>query len=126
MLTTHDQPPFSVADKLADPRVLEKYGRIVEVRLLAIGPEHRNRLVLSGLFSLLYEHRSTPTITGDFGYVEQAAMYHKLGFHDLGPPVTSGKAQYIPMAGDDRRNAKARSGLDRTLDRWMKQAAAKQ
>ncbi|HEV8145422.1 MAG TPA: GNAT family N-acetyltransferase [Bryobacteraceae bacterium] len=125
MLTTHDQPPFSVADKLADVSVLEKYGRIVEVRLLAIEPEHRNRLVLSGLFSLLYEHVHTYDSLAISGYVEQAAMYHKLGFHDLGPPVTSGKAQYIPMAATIEELRKRAVVWNRTLDRWMKQAAAK-
>jgi len=125
MLTTHDQPPFSVADRLADPKVLEPYGRIVEVRLLAILPEHRNRFVLSGLFTLLYENVHTYDSIAISGYVEQAAMYHKLGFHDLGPPVASGKANYIPMAATIEELRKRAVVWNRTLDRWMKQAAAK-
>jgi hypothetical protein len=33
MIAVHNQPPFSVAAKLADPRVLDGYGRLLEVRL---------------------------------------------------------------------------------------------
>src|SRR5258708_38281109 len=41
MIALHDQPPFSVAEKLADPRILDQYGRLIEVRLLAVTQGHR-------------------------------------------------------------------------------------
>ena len=39
MVSTHDQPPFSIADRLPDPKILYDIGtRPLEVRLLAIEP----------------------------------------------------------------------------------------
>ncbi len=125
MLTTHDEPPFSVADRLADPRVLEPFGRIVEVRLLAIEPEHRNRQVLTGLFTLLYENVHTYDSIAISGYVEQSPMYYKLGFQALGPAVTSGKAQYIPMAAKIVELRARATMWERKLEKWMKQSAAR-
>src|SRR5438105_13996442 len=50
MVSTHDQPPFSVADRLTDPSILERPGtRPLEVRLLAIEPARRNSTVVLGL-----------------------------------------------------------------------------
>src|SRR5271154_941224 len=42
MISTHDKPPLSVAAKLADPALLDAFGRLLEVRLLAVEPAHRN------------------------------------------------------------------------------------
>ena len=97
MAAAHDQPPFSVADRLADPTVLERYGRLMEVRLLAIDPGHRSGLLLAGLLRLLYEHARQYEAVAISGHVDECAMYRKLGFRDLGPPVRSGEAEYVPM-----------------------------
>src|SRR6266852_481369 len=56
MISLHDQPPFSVAGKLADPALLGEYGRLIEVRLLAVEPAHRNGVVMAGLMLSVYEH----------------------------------------------------------------------
>src|SRR5260221_14017284 len=85
MLTTHDQPPFSVADRLADPRVLEPFGRIVEVRLLAIEPEHRNRPGLTGPFTLVYQKVHTYVSIAVSGEVDESPTYWKLGLQVVGP-----------------------------------------
>src|SRR5262249_29233443 len=42
MVSTHDQPPFSVADRLSNPEILYAASRPLEVRLLAIEPRERN------------------------------------------------------------------------------------
>src|SRR5689334_643497 len=50
MISTHDQPPFSIADRLPDPSILAIPGaRPLEVRLLAVKPTERHSNVFSGL-----------------------------------------------------------------------------
>src|SRR5262245_40733660 len=56
MIALHDEPPFSVADKLRDPSVLSSLGRLAEIRLLAIDPAHRNRMLLAGLLVSVFGH----------------------------------------------------------------------
>lgn len=99
MIALHDQPPFSVAGKLADPHAsLAGLGRLIEVRMLAVEPAHRSGRVMAGLMLALYEHaRAYDTIVIS-GHAEKAAIYHELGFRDLGPARKSGEALYIPMA----------------------------
>jgi hypothetical protein len=87
MIALHDQPPFSVVDKLSDPAILHQHGRLLEVRLMAVSPRHRNGKVMAGLMLAI-------VISGILG---QARLYHALGFRDLGPPVRSGDAWFIPM-----------------------------
>ena len=104
MLAVHDQPPFSVAGKLQDPEsVLVSLGRLVEVRLLAVEPAHRNGRVMAGLLLQLYRHarpgdRDLYDSIVISGHAAKATIYHELGFKDLGPAVASGEAIYVPMA----------------------------
>jgi predicted N-acetyltransferase YhbS len=98
MIALHDQAPFSVAGKLADPAVLDAYGRLIEVRLLAVEPAHRNGVVMAGLMLSVYEHARGYDAIVISGHLEKSRLYHELGFRDLGPPVASGQAQYVPMA----------------------------
>lgn len=98
MISVHGQPPFSVAGKLDRPAVLEPYGKLIEVRQLAVEPEHRNGVVMAGLMLGVYEYaRDYDTIVIS-GHVDKAGIYRELGFRDLGPPVASGQAMYVPMA----------------------------
>ena len=97
MISVHDQPPFSVAGKLADPAVLDAYGSLLEVRLLAVDPAHRNGVVMAGLMLKVYEHARGYDSMVISGHLEKADLYHELGFTDLGPPVPSGHATYVPM-----------------------------
>ena len=97
MIAAHDRLPFSIESRLADVSVLERYGRLLEVRLLAVKPAHRNGIVMTGLFLELYEHARAYDTLAISGYVEERAMYHRLGFRDLGPPVRCGQAEFVPM-----------------------------
>src|SRR5262249_21127809 len=55
MLSAHDQPPFSVAERLPNPGILTAPGtRPLEVRLLALEPTERNSTLFFGLSWVLY------------------------------------------------------------------------
>jgi aspartate aminotransferase-like enzyme/N-acyl-L-homoserine lactone synthetase len=100
MLSSHDQPPFSVAERLPDPEILARPGvRPMEVRLLAIEPNTRNSTVFFGLLWCLYEHARSNGYTHLFisGLQEREVLYKRLGFEALGAPVCSGQASFIPM-----------------------------
>ena len=97
MISMHDQPPFSVAGRLADPTVLDSYGRLVEIRLLAVEPAHRNGIVMAGLILTGYEHAHSYDALVISAHAEKLRLYHGLGFTDLGPAVQSGQAMYVPM-----------------------------
>jgi len=101
MVCVHDEPPFSVEKKLSDRAVLESLARpLLEVRLLAIDPEHRNRMVLAGLLGNMVEE----AFAAGYGTLlisalaDRMEMYERFGFSALGPPVESGSAIFVPMA----------------------------
>jgi predicted N-acetyltransferase YhbS len=122
MIAVHDQPPFSVAARMADPNLLGDLGRILEVRLLAVDPEHRSQMVIGGLFWEVLKHGRTGghETVAISGIVEQQRMYKRMGFNELGPPVQSGEAWFIPMAGRLRElEERNRAGVDRYLRRVM-------
>lgn len=100
MLASHDQPPFSIADRLPDASILTQPGiRPVEIRLLAVEPTERKGPVLAGLVWLLY-NRAQQAGYSHFvisGVVNQRDLYEHLGFEALGPAVGHGDAQFIPM-----------------------------
>ena len=98
MVCAHGEPPFSVAGKLADPSVLQAHGKLIEVRLLAVQPAHRNGIVMAGLMLGVYERAAGYDTIVISGHIDQCGLYHELGFTDLGPPVRSGQAIYVPMA----------------------------
>jgi GNAT superfamily N-acetyltransferase len=104
MLSVHDQPPFSVASRLADPSILERPGhKPLEVRLLAVEPKHRSRPVMAGLLWLALEYaRDRYTDVYISGIAERARMYERLGFRALGEPVAgpmvAGRSvAFVPM-----------------------------
>lgn len=100
MVSAHDQPPFSVADRLEDPAILSRPGvRPLEVRLLAVEPARRNSLVFFGLIWSLYEYAHTEGYTHLFisGIKERLPLYKRLGFEALGRAVGTGKASFVPM-----------------------------
>jgi GNAT superfamily N-acetyltransferase len=97
MIALHNQAPFSVAEKLADPRVLAAHGRLLEARLLAVAPAHRNGWVMAGLMLALYDYARSYDAIVISGLEAEAGMYHRLGFRDLGTPVRSGEAVFVPM-----------------------------
>lgn len=100
MLSTHDQPPFSVAERLPDPTVLTQPGmKPLEVRLLAIEPDERHSNLFFGLVWILYEyahehHYSHLIISG---VAQRVRLYERLGFAVQGPAVICGQASFVPM-----------------------------
>jgi aspartate aminotransferase-like enzyme len=103
MMGVHDQPPFSVADRLADPGVLTREGvRPLEIRLLAVQPEERGTAVFFGLMYQLYLHAKEHGHSHLFisGVDLRQELYEQIGFVPLGPAVRSGDATFIPMVMD--------------------------
>jgi aspartate aminotransferase-like enzyme len=101
MVSGHDQPPFSVAERLSNPGILESPGRRpLEVRLLAIEPDKRNSTVCFGLLCVLYDHAEAGGYTHLYisGLKERVSLYQRLGFEPLGPAVPCGSASFVPMA----------------------------
>lgn len=100
MLSVHDQPPFSVADRLADPEILTRSGsRPMEARLLAVEPDKRNSTVFFGLLWVMYEYAAQAGYTHLYisGVEERVPLYQRLGFEPLGPAVPCGRASFVPM-----------------------------
>ncbi|CAN5513784.1 hypothetical protein BH11PLA2_BH11PLA2_09200 [soil metagenome] len=100
MLSFHDQPPFSVSDRLPDPDVLTAPGlKLIEIRLLAVVPEERGSQVLAALVWQLYQHARANGYTHFVisGVENQQDLYRHLGFEALGPAVGTGTACFVPM-----------------------------
>ena len=125
MISVHDQPPFSIEQKLADSARLEQLaGRLLEVRLLAIEKPHRNQTVFAGLLGLVYEYALAQGYDWLLisGLVERLDMYRKLGFLELGPAVRSGEALYAPMA---LRLSHLPAAVLEGIERWRKRTGRK-
>jgi aspartate aminotransferase-like enzyme len=100
MVSLHDQPPFSVADRLPDPNIVCRSGtRPLEVRLLAIEPRERNNTLFFGLIWTLYAYAQQNGYTHLFisGIEKRQKLYERLGFVPLGPAVACGAAAFVPM-----------------------------
>jgi hypothetical protein len=101
MVCCSSLPPFSIESRLNEPAILQGLpGPLLEARLLAIHPDHRNRMVFAGVLTLLAARSleagyATLLISGLESRVE---MYERMGFRPLGPPVPSGQAAFVPMA----------------------------
>jgi aspartate aminotransferase-like enzyme len=100
MASAHDQPPFSIADRLSDLALIQRPGmRPLEVRLLAIEPAERNTSMFIGMVWALYTHAQTTCHSHILisGVVQRVKLYERLGFVALGPAVVSGRAAFVPM-----------------------------
>jgi aspartate aminotransferase-like enzyme len=120
MVSAHDRAPFSVAARLRDPSLLTQPGtRPLEVRLLAIEPGERHRMVFAGLIWTLYTYARSQGHTHLFisGYSERVSLYEHLGFETLGPALPSGAATFVPMGAPLERLA---SRMARSIQLWMK------
>jgi aspartate aminotransferase-like enzyme len=120
MVSTHDQPPYSVADRLKDPSILQRPGtRPLEVRLLAIEPGKRNTPITVGLLMLVYEHARQNGYTHLYisGVEDRLPMYEELGFEPLGPAVRCGQARFVPKVTTPAQIAKANQ---RRMQLWQK------
>ncbi len=120
MLCVHDQPPFSIASRLPDPGVLTAPGsRPLEVRLLAVKPEHRHGALFAGLVEALFRYAKEHDYSHLWisGVVEQAPLYEHLGFRRMGPAVPCGAAAFVPMSIEV---AKLESRHAISLRRWTR------
>lgn len=100
MMAVHDQPPFSMAERLADPSVLSELGdRLLEVRLLAIEPEERHGVAFSGTLWYMIEWAIARGYTHLIiaGVADKEKMYTRMGFRAMGPAVPKGNVSFIPM-----------------------------
>jgi aspartate aminotransferase-like enzyme len=123
MVSVHGQPPFSIADRLPDPGLLERPGtRPLEVRLLAIKSEKRHSVVYSGLVWTLFRHAQEVGATHLFisGVQERLSLYEQLGFEQIGPPVQGGRAVFVPMAVPVNNIAEKKH---RAMQLWIKRLA---
>ncbi len=100
MISAHAGPAFSVTRRLPDRAILERFERPLEVRLLAIEPEERDRTVLAGLLWQVHDYAVSQGFSDLLisGIEARERMYRKLGFRALGPAVVEGAARFIPMA----------------------------
>lgn len=99
MISAHAGPEFSITSRLEHPDMLRTLRAPLEIRLLAILPQFRNRSILMGLF---WQVRSYARANGHSdllisGIVERARMYEKIGFRAMGPAVRCGAAKFVPM-----------------------------
>jgi len=99
MISAHAGPEFSIASRLEHPSVLRALRAPLEIRLLAILPQFRNRSILTGLFwqvrSYARANRHSDLLIS--GIVERVSMYEKIGFTPMGPAVRCGAAEFVPM-----------------------------
>ncbi len=99
MVAANAGPEFSIAKRLSDISVLLDFPSPIEIRLLAINPQQRNRTILAGLLWQVYRF----SLSHGFSHLlisaiaEREAMYRKLGFRSLGPAVPEGAARFTPM-----------------------------
>jgi hypothetical protein len=102
MISVHAGPVFSIESRLKDLSELRAMPAPLEVRLLAIRPEFRNRSILLGLLVQVWryavKHHSSDLLIS--GIVERVPMYLKLGFQPMGEPVPCGAAEFVPMRMD--------------------------
>ncbi len=102
MIAVNAEPPFSIEKRLplGVASLADWPARRLEVRLLAIEPAHRNSMVLAGLLGSMIELAAAEGFEAILisGVVNRLAMYRRLGFRELGPPVPDGAAAFVPMA----------------------------
>lgn len=93
---------FSVETSLSTPIEPTLRARAVEVRRLAVLPEHRGHGLFSGLVAVIKvwaaSHGYNAAVMS--GLWSMRDCYRRLGFIDFGEPFTKGAARYQPMLLD--------------------------
>jgi N-acyl-L-homoserine lactone synthetase len=118
MISAHSGRPYSIEQRLEDPAIVETLGRNpLEIRLLAIDPEHRGRLVMLGLFVMMHEYACANghDVLLISAVTSQLNIYERIGFRALGPAVPMGRAAFVPMVAgiDDLPHDKVQASLQR-------------
>lgn len=127
MLAVHDTPPFSTAARMDDPNwIARNCPRPLEVRLLAVRPEERQRRVLLGLLWTLHRLATGRGYSHLLisGVRQQRRLYARLGFVALGAERQAGRAWYAPMVLDLSAAPEALRRLSGRWERWANVAAA--
>jgi aspartate aminotransferase-like enzyme len=128
MISIHDQPPFSVAERLSDPSILQhSNSKPLEVRLLAIEPEKRGTTVVIGLMWCVYDYSCTHGYTHLYisAFADRLPLYQQLGFEALGPAVHSGTAQFVPMVVTPSKIAEKKHRTVQMWQRYLRRSIAK-
>lgn len=101
MVCTCSQPPFSIEQRLASPDQLASLPQpLLEIRLLAIDPAHRRRMVFLGVLGRM----AARAVQDNYGSLlisaveDRLDMYSRMGFKPLGPAVPCGSSRFVPMA----------------------------
>ena len=104
MVSVHSGPEYSVARRLENPGVLSQFPGALEVRLLAIAQNARNRTVLAGLIWMVYEFALVNSYCHLLisGLLSREPMYRRLGFQPLGPAVKEGDARLCSDGDGDQ------------------------
>lgn len=100
MIAGRCQRPFSLDAKVPGlDALLPPHEKVVEVRLLAVEPSHRQHSVFARLAGVLARHFRGQgcDLALISGTVRQTRLYRHLGFQPLGPLVGDEKARFQPM-----------------------------
>lgn len=100
MIAGRCERPFSLDKKVPDlDQHLPPHQKVVEVRLLAVAPQHRKQAVFTKLAGVLARHFRAAgcDLAVISGALRQIPLYTHLGFEPFGKPVGSGPATYQPM-----------------------------
>lgn len=92
--------PFSLDEKLSSlDRWLPAGANVVELRLLAVEPGHRNGPVPARLLRFVAHHcvEQSVDVAVISGALRRLHLYRALGFEPFGPIVGTSKAPYQPM-----------------------------
>jgi hypothetical protein len=103
VMALHDRPPFSVAEILPNPAILDGLRPTpLEARMLAIEPSERQGRLLGGLLAMAFEHARSGghRYVVASGLVARWRMYEHMGFSLMGPAVQRGQAHFLPMVLD--------------------------
>ena len=121
MVAVHGEAPFSFTNRLpASTSVEELAERPLEVRLLAVVPEHRGGRVAAALFLAVHRWAVANRYDALFisGVDEQLPLYRRLGFEALGPAVPQGHCRFTAMRLPLRKApAAARATVEAILER---------
>jgi aspartate aminotransferase-like enzyme/GNAT superfamily N-acetyltransferase len=100
MIAGRSARPFSLESRLPDLHShLPPHQKLMEVRLLAVLPQHRKQAVFAQLAGTLAKHFRALgcDLAIISGTVRQLRLYRHLGFTPFGPLVGSEGARYQPM-----------------------------
>lgn len=100
MVAICDERPFSLDNKIADlDSYLPPYQSLCEVRLLAVEPDDRGRLVFGALMGAIFRHAREKghDLCVLSGALRRLPLYRRMGGVPFGPPLGTAEAPYQAM-----------------------------